>query len=111
MPYRYEAVSTYNMSLRPDHNVNNSPTGSVLAGQKMRGDVVWEATGEQWLQVVEVNSVPKSGWVAIVHLGKTYCALTEEPPPAGEITPPNRVLLQWDDTSGNVVKEVTYLPE
>ena len=107
MPYRYEAVSTYNMSLRPDHNVNNSPTGSVLAGQKMRGDVVWEATGEQWLQVVEVNSVAKSGWVAIVHMGKTYCHLTDNKPvDPPELLIPDYLIAHYGDGT-----ERKYVPE
>jgi GH25 family lysozyme M1 (1,4-beta-N-acetylmuramidase) len=83
---RYEAVSTYTMSLRPDHNTANTPLGSIPAQSKIHGDVIWEAPGEKWLQVTDVNGVAKTGWVAIVSASRIYCALTDNgTPPVVEV--------------------------
>jgi GH25 family lysozyme M1 (1,4-beta-N-acetylmuramidase) len=83
---RYEAVSTYTMSLRPDHNTANTPLGSIPAQSKIHGDVIWEAPGEKWLQVIDVNGVAKTGWVAIVSASRIYCALTDNgTPPVVEV--------------------------
>jgi GH25 family lysozyme M1 (1,4-beta-N-acetylmuramidase) len=95
---RYEAVSTYTMSLRPDHNTSNTPLGSIPAQSKIHGDVIWEAPGEKWLQVVDVNGVAKTGWVAIVSASRIYCALTDNGTPPAETFPP-RVGLTLDGTT------------
>ena len=81
---RYEAVSIYSMSIRPDHNTANAPMGTAPAQSKIHGDVIWEAPGEKWLQVTDVDGVARSGWVAIVAASRVYCALTEINPPVQE---------------------------
>jgi GH25 family lysozyme M1 (1,4-beta-N-acetylmuramidase) len=74
MATRYEAVSTY------------TPLGSIPAQSKIHGDVIWEAPGEKWLQVTDVNGVAKTGWVAIVSASRIYCALTDNgTPPVVEV--------------------------
>jgi GH25 family lysozyme M1 (1,4-beta-N-acetylmuramidase) len=106
---RYEAVSIYSMSLRPDHNTSNTPLRSIPAQSKMQGDVIWEAAGEKWLNVIQVNGVPLAvpGWVAIISASRVYCSLVDSaphPPPAEE--PPAFIVAHW--ANGQTRK---YLPE
>lgn len=99
---RYEAVSTYSMSLRPDHSTVNAPIDSIPAQSRIHGDVIWEDVGEKWLKVTDVNNqaypVAAQGWVAIIHASRVYCALTEINPPVTETLPP-RVGLTFDGTT------------
>jgi lysozyme len=104
---RYEAINIYdNMALRPDHNTANESTVRYPHGQKFHGDSlfvaqaqlrdsagnVYQMVGDTWLQVLDVNGVARSGWVAVIHLGKMYCNLTDygapnEPPADGPAQP------------------------
>ena len=102
---RYEAVSIYSMALRPNHIVDSTNVPHIPAQSKMHGDTLWEAVGEKWLAVTDVNGVAASGWVAIVHGSRTYCSLTEINPPVTETFPP-RVGLTFD---GVIIK--WYVPE
>jgi lysozyme len=84
---RYEAISTYNMSRRPDHNTANSPLGSIPAQSRIHGNELWTAPGERWLRIEDIGGTASSGWVAVESAYRVYCALEEinpptEPPPA-----------------------------
>jgi GH25 family lysozyme M1 (1,4-beta-N-acetylmuramidase) len=98
---RYEAVNLYDdMKLRQEHNTANTSNVMFPEGAKWHGDEIWIApgdvygivaginvrlnmAGDKWLRVLDVNGdATKTGWVAIVHLGRTYCSLTEINPPA-----------------------------
>jgi lysozyme len=82
---RYEAVSTYSMSRRPEPGVSNTPLQPGIAAQsKIHGDNLAGArgSGECWLQITDINGAPSTGYVAIEHGGVTYCTLTEINPPA-----------------------------
>jgi len=90
MTTRYEATSIYRMSLRPSHETNNAPIATIAPQSKMQGDVIWEADGEQWLNVVAVNGAPLAmpGWVAIINASRVYCTLKDNQPPAPVTFPP-----------------------
>lgn len=91
---RYKAVNLFdNMRLRSGSNTASLAIGTYTHGQVFEGDNlfvatvslsnsagVYQAVGDNWLEVKSVNGVPKSGWVAVVHLGKEYCTLTDNTP-------------------------------
>jgi GH25 family lysozyme M1 (1,4-beta-N-acetylmuramidase) len=101
---RYEATNLYpNMSLRAGHDTGAAFIKSFPTGTKWYGDVIWIATedkwlgsvqinkvGDVWLQVSNVGGAPYVGWVAIIHLGKDWCNLTDNnpPQPPAETFPP-----------------------
>ncbi len=74
---KYTYVSTlYNMSIRPSPNANNSAIGSLPKNTEGRGDELYlYPNGDKWLKILEGGTAV--GWVAVVHLGKTYGELTE----------------------------------
>lgn len=107
---KYTATAiTDGTRLRPDHNVNQTYIGSYPTGTKFNGDVLFIATaptvvnqavGDTWLQVTDINGVPKTGWVAIIHLGKPVCTLVENvitPPPV--VTLPDMQVVLGDDVT------------
>jgi GH25 family lysozyme M1 (1,4-beta-N-acetylmuramidase) len=104
---RYEAVSVYSMSLRPDHSTANTKIGTIAAQSRMQGDLLWEAPGEKWLYVLSVNgvSMTQPGWVAIITASRVYCALTDTQPPV-EPTEPDYIVAHW---ANGVTKK--YIPE
>jgi hypothetical protein len=104
---KYEAISIYSMSLRPDHNTANSPLGAAPAQARMQGDELWiSGTTEKWLKVLTVNGQPPRKldgtlitvpvWVAIVSAGRVYCSLNEVTPPPVEPELPSRFALSLD---------------
>ena len=75
MKYTYISNS-YNMSIRPNPNANNSSIGALPKGTEGRGDEVYTySNGDKWLKILEGGNAV--GWVAVVHLGKVYGTLTE----------------------------------
>ena len=80
------------MSLRSDHTTSAAKTALLDPGKPAKGDEIWVATlttsaakaGDKWLHVKEMDGKPVDGWIAIIHLGKEYCALTD----SGVVTPP-----------------------
>lgn len=95
---QYDVISTsYNMTLRPEHNTGVLGTESVPAGTIMKADEIWVAdadlfklingvnvkvnsVGDKWAHVVSVNGVVKNSWVAIIHNGLTYCSYVDTTP-------------------------------
>ena len=96
MPYRYEMVSTNNMTFRPAPNVASGtiPPYKVTAGVKMYGNEVAPGNGadalagDNWLHVLQIGSTAVNGWVAEIHKGEKLCTLTDngpsEPPPSNQ---------------------------
>jgi lysozyme len=107
MTTRYEAVSAFSMSLRPDHSTSNTPIlPSIAAQSRIHGDELWNPTvSEKWLRVSDVGGVARSGWVAIVTAGRIYCTLTDNGAPPVEADP-DYVVLHYAD--GRTLK---YIPE
>lgn len=77
--------------LRVDHSTYTTVLLSDLSpADALIGSEVWTATadganvkaGDKWLHVVSRNGIPlaKSGWVAIVYMGKPVCSITEDTP-------------------------------
>lgn len=74
--YIYRATYTKGMNTRPDHNVSNSPNGTVAYNVPTDCVEVWVAPadgvgvkkGDQWAKLS--GAIVK--WVAVVHLGVVY---------------------------------------
>lgn len=83
--------------LRPDHNTNNTYIGSYSKGTNFHGEQLfvadknlfsglnqYQAIGDKWLLVTDINGTPKSGWVSVINMGQAICTLVDnsvEPPP------------------------------
>lgn len=105
---RYEAVSIYPMSLRPDHYTDNTPIRSIPAQSRMQSDAaLYVAPGEKWLYVTHLSGVPLAtpGWVAIVSAYRVYCSLMDNGAPPSE--PPQVFPAEIGLTIGAVTK--TYI--
>lgn len=96
MTYRYDATAIADGTrLRPNHNVNDAYIAAYPKGTVFSGDVLWVApadgtnvrAGDTWLEVQEINGAPKTGWVAITHMGEPICTLIDHgvPPPANGV--------------------------
>jgi GH25 family lysozyme M1 (1,4-beta-N-acetylmuramidase) len=107
--YMYEITPNFTegMKIRPLPNVNNTSIGSLAYGKTGKGDELWTAPadgtnvkkGDMWLKITEGGTA--QGWVAVVHMGKSYCALKEitpnpDPDPDPEPTPAPEVAVTVD---------------
>lgn len=106
--------SAQNMNIRPDHNVNNSPIGSLPANTEAEVLEVWDAissstnvmAGDKWARI-------DRGWLAVVHMGKVYATLTTPPvvvpPPTTEPQFPQSFTLT--DPATNKSAEYVFVKE
>jgi GH25 family lysozyme M1 (1,4-beta-N-acetylmuramidase) len=80
----FEVVSEqYNMSLRADRSVFATkvatvPMNTVMIADQIAPPSVGGMPGDSWAHIpsVIVSGVARSGWVAVVHNGDTYCIVT-----------------------------------
>jgi lysozyme len=104
-------------NLRYDKNHTSADLGDLLAG-----DIVTYAvsgTGTDGLTYHYLTDATRGGVPVRRTDGRTvaeancwaYAANIDPIEPPAEITPPSRVLLEWDDAAGNVVTRKTYIPE
>ena len=120
---RYTITSTYVMSLRSDHATAAAKTGLLDAGKPAKGDDLWVAAqttsaakaGDTWLHVKEMDGKAVDGWMAIIHLGKTYCTVQD----SGVVTPPTtndnvkriiKAVLTYETEDGRTITK-EFLPE
>ena len=116
---RYTITSTYAMSLRADHATAANKTGALDVGKPAKGDDLWVAAqttstasaGDKWLHVKELDGVAADGWIAVIHLGKTYCTLTDSgvipPPPTDSVKRIIKAVITYETDSGaTLTKEV-----
>lgn len=121
--YLVEVKLLYKTNLRPNPNTDNTPIASYAAGTIMRGNEIVTLTtdifkgttrigmaGDQWLKVLDVNGISKTGYIALKHMGSTggYPIIVRDDrgtstpptePPAGE-DKVVKVVLYWE--SGKV---------
>jgi hypothetical protein len=107
------------MSLRADHTTSAAKIGTLDMGAAAKGDDLWIAAqttslakaGDKWLHVKEMAGKPVDGWMAIIHLGKEYCAVQD----SGVIVPPAndgvkriiKAVVTYETVDGKIVtKEV-----
>lgn len=116
MNYTYK--STQSMNLRPTPSVENSSIGTLPANTMGSGNelffapsdvikngITLQKAGDGWLKVETGGSV--IGWVAVIHLGKVYGALTDlvtTPPPVATAYPV-AISLTPLDANGNPIGE------
>jgi hypothetical protein len=82
---RYSITSAFAMSLRSGHTVSAGKIGTLEQGKVAQGDELWIAAqttstasaGDKWLRVKDLAGQPVDGWIAVIHLGKVYCTLTD----------------------------------
>ena len=129
MEYRYNAASIYAMSLRADHNTGADKIGaSRRVGEVFQGNEIWTCTedlynavgtqinkaGDTWLHVAQAGSEMLDCWVALVHLGRIYCAVTDsgyipEPtdPPSEGVRRIIEVMVTYETMDGRVLIQKT----
>ncbi len=116
---RYSITSDFVMSLRSDHTTSASKIGTLDQGKAAKGDELWIAAqttssakaGDKWLHVKEMNGAPANGWIAVIHLGTVYCALTDSgvipPTPTDGVKRIVKAVITYETDSGEVMtKEV-----
>jgi hypothetical protein len=108
------------MSLRQDHTTVAAKTGTMDSGKAAKGDDLWIAAqttatakaGDKWLHVKEMDGKAVDGWMAIIHLGKEYCAVQDN----GIVIPPTndgvkriiKAVITYETEDGQILtKEVT----
>ncbi len=121
MATRYEAVAVGDGTrLRSDHNTAAAVVLSYPTGTKFHGDtlfvatqelrnssgVVYQKVGDKWLQVKDVNGNAQAGWVAIIHMGQTYCTLVDN----GEVTTPTLKHTIEIYSDGSVKVDGNFIP-
>jgi len=116
---RYTITSDFVMSLRKDHTTAANKIGTLDQGKTAKGDELWVAAqttslakaGDKWLHVKEMDGQPVDGWMAVIHLGKIYCTLTDSgvapPPPTDSVKRIIKAMITYETESGvTLTKEV-----
>lgn len=103
----YTITSVYNMSIRDGHTTVAQKVGSL--GKPATGTELWVETqdttfsrvGDKWLKIA-------TGWVAIIHMGKVYCSVTESqetPPPTDGIKRIIKAVVTYETDSGAIMTQ------
>lgn len=78
-----------NVSIRAGYSVEHERIDILENGKTASGNEIfivehpsqYHIPGDLWLHIVEADQKPVNGWVAVVHLGRLYCAINENPIP------------------------------